>query len=516
MALLYLLLVAICGHLEIVILDALKSDGASAQELAVAILENGNNNPGVISPETKKLSEGVRLGGPLGISNGFISSAQITSSTDYNAHHDTKGVRLLRAMNPVSSWSALHNNDQQWVQVDLLKETNVTGVATQGRGRYPQWVTTYRILYSNDGNTWTTYEEDGEIKVFDGNADENSVVKNDFANPFSARFVRLNPATWFGHVSLRMELYGDQDVCNSGLGMVSGALDSSRLAASSSLNEAHDERGSRLLTYSVGAHSLSVQHLNEHQYLQIDVGLVTTITAVATQGRNNAAQWVKTYLLRYSVSGSTWSTYRDNGAVKIFGGNTDTRAVVTHRLNNPITARYVRFHPQMWYGYISFRAEVYGCPCECDFPLGMTTGEIDAFHVTTSSDYNPVHDQRGARLLTDTVVGSWTAKYSDVYQWIQVDLKQLHKVTGVSTQGRLHYNQWVTSYYVSYSNDGQGWTLYHEPGKQDPELFLGNADRDEVTKHTFFPPIKAKFARILPQTWHGHISLRFEFYGCAA
>ena len=99
--------------------------------------------------------------------------------------------------------------------------------------------------------------------------------------------------------------------------MVSGALDSSRLAASSSLNDLHDERGSRLLTYSLGAHSLTVQHINLHQYLQIDVALVTTITAVATQGRNNAPQWVRTYLLGYSTSGSTWSTYKENGGVKV-------------------------------------------------------------------------------------------------------------------------------------------------------------------------------------------------------
>ena len=102
----------------------------------------------------------------------------------------------------------------------------------------------------------------------------------------------------------------------------------------------------------------------------------------------------------------------------------------------------------------------------------MTTGEIDAYHVTTSSDFNHVHDQRGARLLTDTLVGSWASKYNDVYQWIQVDFKELRKVTGVSTQGRQYYDQWVISYHVSYSNNGQGWTRYHEPEKQSPEVSL--------------------------------------------
>ena len=109
--------------------------------------------------------EGVHSGAPLGISNGFISSAQITSSSDYNANHDTKGVRLLRSMIPVSSWAARLNNNQQWVQVDLLQVIRITGVATQGRNRFDQWVTTYKIQYSNNGVNWQTYKEDGQDKV---------------------------------------------------------------------------------------------------------------------------------------------------------------------------------------------------------------------------------------------------------------------------------------------------------------------------------------------------------------
>ena len=103
----------------------------------------------------------------------------------------------------------------------------------------------------------------------------------------------------------------------------------------------------------------------------------------------------------------------------------------------------------------------------------MTTGEIDSYHVTTSSDINPYHDHRSARLLTDTPGGAWLPIYND-FQWIQVDFGGSRRVTGVSTQGRLHYDQWVAAYYVSYSNDGQGWTLYHEEAKQAPEVIANH------------------------------------------
>jgi hypothetical protein len=55
-------------------------------------------------------------------------------------------------------------------------------------------------------------------------------------------------------------------------------------------------------------------------WLQIDLGLVSMVTKVATQGRHDADQWVKTYVLMYSIDGIHWATYKDqhsNRKVKI-------------------------------------------------------------------------------------------------------------------------------------------------------------------------------------------------------
>lgn len=46
---------------------------------------------------------------------------------------------------------------------------------------------------------------------------------------------------------------------------------------------------------------------------------------------------------------------------KVFTGNSDQYSVVTHSLKNPIITRYLRVKPKTWYGYISLRAEFYGC-----------------------------------------------------------------------------------------------------------------------------------------------------------
>ena len=46
------------------------------------------------------------------------------------------------------------NND--YLQVDLRTAKNVTGVVTQGRARndVDQWVTSYKVSYSNDGTNF--------------------------------------------------------------------------------------------------------------------------------------------------------------------------------------------------------------------------------------------------------------------------------------------------------------------------------------------------------------------------
>ena len=47
--------------------------------------------------------------------------------------------------------------------------------------------------------------------------------------------------------------------------------------------------------------------------------------------------------------------------MKQFAGNTDSHTVVSHFLDPPITARYVRFQALAWYQWVAMRVEVYGC-----------------------------------------------------------------------------------------------------------------------------------------------------------
>ena len=50
--------------------------------------------------------------------------------------------------------------------------------------------------------------------------------------------------------------------------------------------------------------------------------------------------------------------------------------------------------------------------------------------------------------------GAWSAKTNDLGQWIQVNFRELTRVTEVVIQGRQDYAQWVTAFKLYYSLDG--------------------------------------------------------------
>ena len=57
------------------------------------------------------------------------------------------------------------------------------------------------------------------------------------------------------------------------------------------------------------------QYADAYQFLQIDLGKVTKVTRIATQGRADAGWWSKTYTLEYSEEvGATFKPYK-NGQV---------------------------------------------------------------------------------------------------------------------------------------------------------------------------------------------------------
>ena len=45
------------------------------------------------------------------------------------------------------------------------------------------------------------------------------------------------------------------------------------------------------------------------------------------------------------------------------------------------------------------------------------------------------------------------------------------------------------------------------------QLLTGNRDRNTIVRHRFARLRRARYVRVVPYTWHRHISMRVELYG---
>ncbi|XP_078374843.1 asialoglycoprotein receptor 2-like [Oculina patagonica] len=149
--------------------------------------------------------------------SGGISDAQIDASSTWSANHAAQQGRLHFQATGIKAgaWSAATNDADQWLQVHMIGPyTRVTGVATQGKNAHlpGEWVTKYRLRYSDDGVNYQYYKQlkQGKTadKIIDGNTDQDSVVYHEINPPISARLIRFRPVAWHNHISMRVELYG--------------------------------------------------------------------------------------------------------------------------------------------------------------------------------------------------------------------------------------------------------------------------------------------------------------------
>eukprot|EP00058_Branchiostoma_floridae_P006890 XP_002592378.1 hypothetical protein BRAFLDRAFT_67239 [Branchiostoma floridae] len=194
------------------------------------------------------------------------------------------------------------------------------------------------------------------------------------------------------------------------------------------------------------------------EWLQVDLGETHHITGSMIQGRHNVRQYVRSYKLKYSEDGISWTTYGSSYAPeKVFGG-------IYELLSNPIDARYVRFYPQSWYGRIAMRVGVLGCNTTCSDPLGMGSGTIPDSSITAPSYLNEGYLPRRGRLNLVGYGGAWAPRYTSVGQWL--------------------------------------------------EVFPGNVDRTLPVTNLLDHPVDARYVRFLPQSWNGRMTMRVEIIGC--
>lgn len=98
--------------------------------------------------------------------------------------------------------------------------------------------------------------------------------------------------------------------------MESGAILDSQITASSEHDISHGARLARL-NVQTGNTCWAARVNDVNQWLQVDFLQNVTLSKLATQGRYNYPQWVKSYFLSYSVDGSAFQNYKHYGEDKV-------------------------------------------------------------------------------------------------------------------------------------------------------------------------------------------------------
>ncbi|KAF0046709.1 hypothetical protein F2P81_000342 [Scophthalmus maximus] len=154
------------------------------------------------------------------------------------------------------------------------------------------------------------------------------------------------------------------EVCDSAL---VSTLPPSSFRSSSQLSSSHAP-GFAKLNRREGAGGWSPLSSDGYQWLEVDLGERTEVTAVATQGRYGSSDWLTSYLLMFSDTGHNWKQHRQEDSVGSFPGNSNADSVVQYKLQQPAVARFLRLIPLGWNpnGRIGLRLETYGCPHTSD------------------------------------------------------------------------------------------------------------------------------------------------------
>ncbi|XP_023224481.1 EGF-like repeat and discoidin I-like domain-containing protein 3 [Centruroides sculpturatus] len=244
----------------------------------------------------------------MGLENGLLNNAQLSSSSFHDWNHGAEDARIGQ-----NSWVAGKLDDNQYLQINFLEPRNISAVVTQGREDIEQWVTAYSVSYSNDGTNWNSIlDEKGNPQIFPGNFD--SVTKTTAYLPqmLRAQYIRIIPKRWNNWISLKLEILGcfhpylsvmpttigesvlsnkvttvePYSTCREPMGLRDKLLPDHLLYVSSAVV---NSGASRLRLNTITENGKTGGWVpgmeDEHPYAQIDFVKPSTLTGIITQGK---------------------------------------------------------------------------------------------------------------------------------------------------------------------------------------------------------------------------------------
>ena len=344
---------------------------------------------------------------------------------------------------------------------------------------------------SLNGTDWRTYQEHGAPATFQSSRAPAALA----LTATFAQHIRISPLHGSVSPTLRVGVLGRS--IGGFAGLADGRVRDEQLTASSALRPATGAAACRLW----GAAAWQPASSNSKQHVQIDLGEVSTLSAVLLQGSVAGDAFVTELVIECSIDGRDFVSLGPFSCL-------DSSAWATVLLPEPRLARHVRLVPQCWQGTIALRAEM--LVTSAGTALGLQQGTHPDGLLTASTSLAG-HPASQARLNTGQ---GWVGDDSTQAQWLQVDLGCEAEIAGLAMQGVAKHNAWVTSFSISTSKDGRLWDVYKR--RNGVAVFSGNGDIQHMQNLLLAPPARGRLLRIVPLSWHNRPALRLEVFVSAA
>ncbi|XP_072943853.1 hemocytin-like [Epargyreus clarus] len=268
------------------------------------------------------------------------------------------------------SWNPSSEDLHPYIQVELPRPEPLYGVLLQGSPIFDEYVTSYDVMYGDDGNVFSHIEgPDGKPKVFRGPVDHENPMKQMFEPPIEAKFVRIRPLTWYDKPAVRFELIGCQEPettstepptvttpeppkCTDALGLGAelplDSISTSTGEKARAFLKLDAPRGWRPLYSTPG------------EWIMFNFTSPRIITGVKTKGGVHG--WVSAYSVLYSSDLAAFSPLLgSDGQRRLFPANFDKDTEVFNEFKPPIHAQYLKILPIKWEKNMEMRVEPVGC-----------------------------------------------------------------------------------------------------------------------------------------------------------
>ena len=427
----------------------------------------------------------------------------------YTANRAIDGSFENNGGNDQSRWVSNRNSNDEYIQIDLEANYDLTGVKLYWEGNGAK---KYQILISEDGKTWQ--------KVYLEENGQPGIANIPFNETVTARYVKMlgiECASKYGYSLWEFEVYGklhqEPVVPEVNIALNKTSKASSEFTDPNDGNKtyqsllAFDGKGTNETVDGKQSRWVSLRTKDDptatSQWIYVDLEADYDISKVVLNWEGNGA---KEYKVQISNDGQNWTD---------ISHITDGKGGIDELTYKNTTGRYVRMlgiEPGGIYGYSLWEFEVYGeAVLEPENPnvnLALNKSSNASSEYVDSKDGNKTYesslafDGKGTNEIVDGKQSRWVSNRKSNDEWIYVDLQDIYNISKVILNWE---GSGAKKYKVQVSNDGQVWT-------DISDINDGDGGLDELS----YKDVTGRYVRMLGievGSDYGYSLWEFEVYG---